>query len=165
MLLIEPPLKYWLIVRDGDPELLSLVNRHYSRRKPANKSHGYIGPGRKLLLRTAKGDAVFGWLYAKVEYRMDNLDGFNCTIFRNESKHLSSDMILEAEKIALEHYKCIPRDGFFTYVEPSKIKSVNPGYCFKKAGWKQVGTSKSGKIILKKEIRRCIIESHHSGEA
>ena len=33
-------------------------------------------------------------------------------------------------------------------VNPRKIGSVNPGYCFKKAGWSQVGMNKDGRLIL-----------------
>lgn len=36
----------------------------------------------------------------------------------------------------------------FTYVEPGKIRSTNPGYCFKKAGWRACGRNKTGKLVL-----------------
>jgi hypothetical protein len=32
-----------------------------------------------------------------------------------------------------------------------KIRSSNPGYCFKRAGWRKVGMSKSGLILLEKQ--------------
>jgi hypothetical protein len=41
-----------------------------------------------------------------------------------------------------------PKDGFVTYVDARKVRSTNPGYCFLKSGWRRVGKSKSGKILL-----------------
>jgi hypothetical protein len=64
---------------------------------------------------------------------MNGLDGWTCTIFRNVSKQLSSDLILAAET-ALLGKSCGP-DGLLTYVWDSKVRSVNPGFCFKCAGW------------------------------
>jgi len=29
-----------------------------------------------------------------------------------------------------------PRDGWLTYVWPSRISSSIPGYCFRRAGWR-----------------------------
>jgi len=150
MLLISPaaPYKYWLRTRDKDPELLVLVNRHYYRKAARNPKAGYAGPGRSIVLRTARADAVFIWLWAKPEFRKDKLDCYYCVAFRNESPHLSSDMIREAMDYAVDVWGLPPKDGFVTYIDPKKIKSTNPGYCFLRAGWRRVGKSKSGKIIL-----------------
>lgn len=107
-------------------------------------------PGQTLVLVTPLGDAVFGWWRPHPDAGikpMNNLDGWTCTIFRNESPHLSSDLILEAERLLLERYDCGP-DGFLTYVWDSKVRSSNPGYCFKKAGWVTRGRSADGKKTL-----------------
>ena len=75
--------------------------------------------------------------------------GINCAIFRNESPHLSSDMILDAEEIAWRRW---PQARLFTYVKAEAIASRNPGYCFKRAGWRQCGITKVNKlVILEKE--------------
>jgi hypothetical protein len=37
-------------------------------------------------------------------------------------------------------------------VNPEKIRSVNPGCCFKKAGWKQCGITKGGILIFEKQM-------------
>ena len=50
------------------------------------------------MLRTVEYDALFVWLYSL--YRSDNQQGICCTLFRNESKHLSSTLIAEAEVLA-----------------------------------------------------------------
>jgi len=41
-------------------------------------------------------------------------------------------------------------DRLFTYVDPSKILSANPGYCFKRAGWRFVRRMADGKHLLEK---------------
>jgi hypothetical protein len=88
-------------------------------------------------------------MFPDPKYRMDNQTGYNCAIFRNESSRLSSDIILEAEQFAIEKWG---PNRMYTYIDPGKIKSENPGYCYKKAGWHIEGKTKSGKHILVKII-------------
>lgn len=129
-----------------DPEMSKLADRHYSRRTVGARQFCYSG--RKLVLRDAIGAVLFVWMYPDPKYRMDDQVGYNCAIFRNESKRRSSEIILEAEQMAFAKWgpgRC------YTFVDSRKIKSVNPGYCFKMAGWKQQGFTKGGKVILAKE--------------
>jgi hypothetical protein len=112
----------------------------------------FVGPGKKLVLITPWQDAVFAWRHSV--YRKDCQVGVECTIFRNESPHLSSAMILEAEVVARRQW---PNDRLFTFVDPSAIAGSNPGYCFKMAGWKYCrdphgnpARSANGKLILEK---------------
>jgi hypothetical protein len=79
--------------------------------------------------------------------RMDGQTGYNCSIFRNESTRLSSEIILEAESLAERKWGS---NRFYTYVDGRKIKSRNPGFCFLKAGWRRIGYSKSGLLLLAK---------------
>jgi hypothetical protein len=60
---------------------------------------------------------------------------------------VSSEIILEAELMAVKHWGA---SQAFTYVDPTKVRSVNPGFCFLVAGWKRSGFSKSGKLLLEK---------------
>ena len=135
-----------MITNHFDQECRQLADRHYSRRTPGARQFCYSG--RKLVLRNAEGTTLFVWMYPKPEMRMDDQTGYNCAIFRNESERLSSEIILEAERMAIEKWG---PNRFYTYVDPSKIESANPGYCFKKAGWKYIRTAKSGKHLLVKE--------------
>lgn len=80
---------------------------------------------------------------------MDGQAGVNCTIFRNESDCLASDLIIEAEQWAWERW---PGERLFTYVNPLKIKSGNPGYCFQCAGWQKCGVSKVNKLIILEKL-------------
>lgn len=83
---------------------------------------------------------------------MNGLDGWTCVIFRNESDVKSSLLVLEAERELVRYCEeksthCGP-SGMLTYVWDSKIKSVNPGYCYKRAGWRAVGRSADNKKTL-----------------
>jgi hypothetical protein len=107
-------------------------------------------PGETLVLLNPEATALFGWLKAKPDLRADHQVGVQCTIFRNESPARSSHLILEAEQQALRRWG--PTRAF-TYVNPAKVISPNPGYCFKIAGWKHTATTKTGLHLLEKELR------------
>lgn len=138
----------WLPALDGDPRALSLFQRHYSCTNTAPMNRQFMPPGEKMVLLTLECDALFGWLKNRVE-RYDRQEGVCCTVFRNESQHLSSDLVREADEIAWEKW---PDRRHFTYVDAGKVSSANPGYCFKMAGWRQIGFSKGGLVLL--EITR-----------
>jgi hypothetical protein len=55
---------------------------------------------------------------------------------------------MNAIRMTINQWGELPKDGFITYVNASKIKSSNPGCCFKKAGFKEIGKSKKRKLIL-----------------
>jgi hypothetical protein len=79
---------------------------------------------------------------------MNGLDGWTCTIFRNENGLVSSSLILDAESVLVREIGDCGPDGMLTYVWDTRVRSRNPGYCFKKAGWKRVGRSADGKKTL-----------------
>lgn len=134
----------WQQVRDGNPAAKLLHDRHYSKYWYADgrRPRKFIGPGEYLALVTPCGKAVFVW---KKFRDASGQTGVNCSIFRNESPRLSSELILEAEKIAWQRW---PGERLYTYVNPRKIRSQNPGCCFKKAGWKVCGLTKARKLII-----------------
>jgi hypothetical protein len=131
-----------------DPEMARLADRHYSRRTVGARQFCYSG--RKLVLRDTQGLVLFVWMWPQDEMRMDHQTGFNCAIFRNESDRLSSEIILEAEAMAVAKWG---GNRMYTYVAPTKIKSTNPGYCFLKAGWRKAGYSKGGHVLLTKDAK------------
>jgi hypothetical protein len=68
-------------------------------------------------------------------------------LFRNLGGYRSSDLILSAHRRTIEEwfhrYGEIPSEPLRTEVDAARIKSKNPGYCYKIAGWvpiKYVGT-------------------------
>lgn len=136
----------WLPCADGDARARAIMDRHYSRRRcrDGRRPLLFVGPGEKMVLLTPMSDALFIWR----KFISDNgQQGVNCAAFRNESPYLSSDLIREAEQLAWARW---PGERFYTYINPRKVKSVNPGYCFKRAGWRACGTTKSGLVILEK---------------
>jgi hypothetical protein len=132
-----------------DIECRRLADRHYPRQTPGAPE--FTGNGQKLILRDAAGLVVFAWLFPNPALRRwDGQVGYNNVIFRNESAVQSSAIILEAEQHAVAKWG--PRLAY-TYIDPRKVRSVNPGYCFKCAGWVFKRRSSRGKHLLEKELR------------
>lgn len=130
-----------------DPEMSEMADRHYSRRTPGARQFCYSG--RKLVLRNTEGTVLWVWMFPDATLRMDNQTGYNCAIFRNESDRKSSEIILEAEGFAIAKWG---PNRAYTFVDSRKIKSTNPGCCYKKAGWKFEGMTKGGKHIFAKNL-------------
>lgn len=134
------------LVRVGkfDAESCQLADKHYSRQKPGTNQ--FMPPGKTMILRSAAGDVVFGWLWQ--QKRDDGQAGYNCSIFRNESQRLSSEIILEAERKVVTEWGV---NRGFTYIDPESISNKrNPGYCFKVVGWQFVKQTASGLHLLEK---------------
>lgn len=134
-----------MVTNHFDGEMAALADRHYSRRTRGARQ--FLYSGRKLVLRNAEGTVLFAWLYPDASMRMDGQRGYNNAIFRNESSRLSSEIIIEAERMAFAKWG---PNRLYTYIDAAQVKSPNPGYCFLKAGWKKRGLSKSGKILMTK---------------
>ena len=137
-----------------DDECRQLADHHYSRRTVGARQFAYSG--RKLVLRNASGSVLWVWMFPDPTMRMDGQTGYNNAIFRNESDRLSSEIVLEAGWHAVQMWG---PNRAYTYIDPSKVNSVNPGYCFKQAGWTNVrrpdGTiwlSADGKHLLEKQL-------------
>jgi len=113
-------------------------------------------PGETVVLITPDSLAVFGWWRPAPSSglrSMNGLDGWTCTIFRNEGPVRSSDLILDAELVFAEEGRTVGPDGLITYVWDAKVRSVNPGACFKFAGWRRAGRSADGrKTLLQKRL-------------
>lgn len=149
---------YWYPVKDGDPRVSAIYRRHYScnqyqdgrRDQPQYRNrHLVMGPGEKLVLLSADERAIFGWRRFIDD---SGQEGVNCAFFRNEGafegRVKSSDLIRAAETLAWARW---PGERLYTYVDAAAVQSINPGYCFKKAGWRGVGhTQARGLLILEK---------------
>lgn len=140
---------YWIGVSDGDRRALALFERHYScyQYKDLRQRTIFVGPGEKMVLLTYAADALFVW---RKFISGDGQQGINCAVFRNESPIRSSTLILEAMDLAAQRWS---RERLYTYVKPSAIKSTNPGYCFKAAGWHVCGETKVNKLLVLEYVR------------
>jgi len=134
----------WRGVKDGNPIALDLYLRHYSAKhyKDGRIRKLFVGPGEKLVLLTTDNKALFVW---RKFIDDSGQNGVNCAVFRNEGSMRSSLLIKEAVSICRRRW---PNERLYTYVNPKKIKSTNPGYCFMKSGWKKCGITKGGLFIL-----------------
>jgi hypothetical protein len=142
-LLVDPAL-VWVQVRDANPTGRALFRRHYSRYVYADKRDPakFVGPGEKMVLLTPDARALFVW---RKFISADNQQGVNCSVFRNEGAGQSSWLIREAVKLAWERW---PGQRLYTYVNPRKIRSTNPGFCFIKAGWRKCGITKARRYLI-----------------
>lgn len=135
----------WVMTRDGDPAALALFRRHYSKYnyKDGRRPTLFVGPGEKLVLLTKNKKGLFVW---RKFIDDSGQTGVNCAVFRNEkSGIISSELIREAEEIAARRW---PGCRVYTYVNPEAIKSRNPGFCYKVAGWKFCGITKKRKYLI-----------------
>lgn len=138
---------HWIEVKDGDPRAVGLYRKHYSchgynHGQPIDYvRYGFSGKGESLVLLTKDCRALFCW--RKVEP-----EGIYCSVFHRDAGILASELILEAEQLALQKWPDNKR--FYTHVDPKKVHSSNPGYCFLKAGWRKCGITKKGLIIWEK---------------
>lgn len=128
----------WLEAKDGHPLARALFHRHYSRRRyrDGRRPLLFVGPGQKLVLLSQCGRGLFVW---RKFISDDGQQGINCSIFRNEGAGLSSELIEAADAIAFERW---PGERHYTYVDGSKVRSSNPGFCFIAAGWRPCGWTK-----------------------
>lgn len=151
---------YWLLSGSGkyDPIGVELVRGHYSRRKP--DSPQFMPPGETIVLVSRDRLSVWGWWrpHPRSGLRaMNGLDGWTCSVFSRHGGPVASALVLDAE-LALRLLEargetaapCGP-DGMLTYVWRAKVRSANPGYCYKVAGWRKIGTCARGvKDLLQK---------------
>lgn len=138
----------WTEVRDGNSSALALMERHYSRARyrDGRRHDRFVGPGERIVLLTADARAMFVWRRFRSK---DDQQGVNCAVFRNEGILLSSDLILAAEALAWDRW---PDQRFYTYVNPRKVRSSNPGYCFLQAGWRRCGITKTRKLLVLEKL-------------
>lgn len=139
---------YWRECKDGDEGARLFFDAHYSRSHYADGRTPplFVGPGGKLLLTTEDGKGLFAWRKFKDD---SGQVGVNCAIFRNEGPVLSSLLILDAEPIAWARW---PGQRLYTYVNPRKIRSTNPGACFLAAGWRRCGLTKKRKLVILEKL-------------
>lgn len=138
----------WQLVDRFDPATRPLADRHYNRQHVGSPQ--FVPPGRCVVLRTPEADAfwITSWPFA--EYVKHAWPGaWVCSAFRNESDHLSSELIREALAATLTIWPEPPALGMVTFVDRSKTRpKKDPGYCYLMAGFQRVGKTKGGLVAL-----------------
>lgn len=136
----------WIEVKDGNPAVAALYDRHYSRNRNAVGDPRFAGPGEKLVLVTPCERAAIVLRKFRSLDTTASPDDINVAIFRNEGAGQSSVLIREAIEHARRRWPAAVR--FYTYVNDRRILSPNPGYCFKCAGWRTCGRTKTRKLTI-----------------
>src|SRR5262249_19178774 len=154
----------WIPVSKADPGLLVLADRHYTRQRPGTRQ--FCRPGVNFTLLLSDGSA--GWVvWRPIPQlgRMDALEAWECTFFRNEGSGLSSDLIREATDLTYRAWGWPPQGGLITAVgiEATKRRRSRrspPGKCFLAAGW-SLYAAVPGRVWL--QAPRPVTWPRHSG--
>lgn len=140
----------WIETDKGDPRGRVLADRHYTRIKVGHPMWTRPGYSQVLIAEQRNGrSAVFVWWRPKWESgipgtnRKDNLRCIECTIFRNETRFRSSDLIVDAIGCLLswKHANDVDYpDGIITGVNSEATRHGRsseslPGACFRHAGF------------------------------
>ena len=144
------PLEPLIAIRDGTPEARLFYNRHYSARRyrDGRRPRKMVGPGEYLLLASPTWDILVAFRLSRRP--IAGQSGVYLSFFRNESPQKASAIVQEALRLAAERWP--EQTRVFTFVNPRKITSPVPGYCFRRAGFRHIGDTKSGLMIFARKL-------------
>lgn len=134
----------WRLSHRADPSALALADRHYNRQKPGTPQ--FVPPGRCVVLLTEACDALWISSWPFPEYVKHAWAGaWINSCFRNESPHLSSELILMAISATRDVWPDVPDLGMVTFVDAEKTRRKrDPGRCYRRAGFHHVGFTAGG---------------------
>lgn len=136
----------WHQVKASNPLACAMRDRHYSTKYPGGRTVG--PPGRRLVLVSDDQRALWITHWPDVSLALDGIDAVRCTLFRREGRRRerASVLILAAMEASERYFGCAPH-GWLTYVEPASVRSAEPGYCFKMAGYDVDDSFNSSRLI------------------
>jgi len=164
----------WILSSSSDPAALAVVDGlgefakygpHYSRRTPGSKT--FTGVGQEVVLIHESGAAVWAVVRQRTPSRRGSggsrgrtgsTDSAPKYVWRNmlfrrlpECAALASDLISTATAATYAvwawRYGELPAERLRTEVDIRRVKSSNPGYCYKVAGYTPLRTVR-GKLYL-----------------
>lgn len=138
----------WVRSHRFDVRALPLADRHYNRRKVGSPQ--FVPPGRCYVMVTACRRAVWVTSWPFAQYVKHAWAGaWVNSIFRNEGAGRSSELIRKAIAHTRAVWPDVPELGIVSFVDAAKVKGKrDPGYCFLRAGFKNVGATKGGLVAL-----------------
>lgn len=136
----------WHRVKVSDPLARAMRDRHYSTKYPGGRTVG--PPGRRLVLISDDEQALWITHWPQAHLVLDGFDALRCTVFRREGRRRERASVLIRAAMAMsEAYFGPAPDGWLTYVEPRRVKSSEPGYSFKMAGFSLDEDFRSPRLI------------------
>jgi hypothetical protein len=132
-----------------DRRALPLADAHYNRQKPGSPQ--FVPPGRCVVLLTPGADALWvsSWPFSEFTKHAWAGSWVN-SLFRNESPHLSSDLIREAVAATRSFWEPPKPHGMVTFIDRRKTRSKrDTGYCYLMAGWEPCGRTAGGLYALR----------------
>ena len=134
----------WRRSNRADPAARVIADRHYNRQKVGAPQ--FVPPGGCVVLMTPEADALWVTSTPFGEFVQHAWAGaWVNSLFRNESSHLSSELITEA--LAASRYLLgePPELGIVSFIDATKVrKKRDPGRCYRRAGWTHVGFTGKG---------------------
>ena len=132
----------------ADARAAALADKHYSRKTVGAAQ--FVPPGRCLVLLTEAADALWVSSWPYPQYVKHAWAGaWLCSLFRNESAYLSSDLIVWAVAATRFVWEPVPEQGIITFVDTTKVRKKRDwGRCYRRAGWQQVGYTRNGLVVL-----------------
>lgn len=152
----------WNLSSSSDPSALAIVDglgphagngAHYSRRTPGSRT--FTGVGREIVLVHETGLAVWAVVYQRTPSargtgasrgRVGATDSNPRFLWRNmmfrrlptcpaQASDLVRTATLATYEAWLARYGELPKERLRTEVDVSRVRSRNPGYCYKLAGY------------------------------
>lgn len=140
----------WTLSHRADRRAAALADRHYTRQTVGSAQ--FVPPGRCLVLLTPDADALWVTSWPDARYVKHAWAGaWMCSLFRNEApdRYLSSALIRDAVAATRACFGKPPALGMVTFVDPSHVRTKrDPGRCYRRAGFRPVGFTKSGLVAL-----------------
>lgn len=136
----------WTVTNRNDPASRELADRHYNRQSVG--APGFVPPGRCLVLKAPHALWVTSWPFAAYVKHAWGGAWMN-SVFRREGGELASEMIREAIACTRWNWPEVPTLGMVTFVDADAVKRKrDPGRCYRRAGFKHVGFTKSGLLAF-----------------
>lgn len=138
----------WRLSWRADPIAAAIADRHYNRQRPGSAQ--FVPPGRCLVLVTDDEQAAWVTSWPLADYVQHAWAGaWVNSLFRREGGPLASDLIREAVAITRWRWPEVPELGMVTFIDPRKVRHKrDPGRCYRKAGFRLVGTTKGGLLVF-----------------
>lgn len=136
----------WQLSWRADPKAVPVADRHYNRQKVGAAQ--FVPPGRCIVLVTGDRAALWVSSFPQAEYVQHAWAGAVMnSLFRREGGPVRASDLIRAAVAATRAEWEPPPLGMVSFVDPTKVRSANPGYCYRMAGFRLAGRTKGGLLV------------------